>query len=71
MTPDNARQYVFPIRTGIGAVPGRNLVILTIVYKLSPDEPEEFEARFALYPNLAESIISDLQQALRDLHLHG
>ena len=68
--PDNTRQFVFPIETGIGALLDQDLVRMVLVYKLDPAEPEVYEARFALRPSLAKSIVSDLQAALRDLDSH-
>ena len=49
--PDNTRQFVFPIETGIGALLDQDLVRMVLVYKLDPAEPEVYEARFALRPS--------------------
>ena len=63
----NIRQFVFPIKTGVGAYPPLNLIRMTIIYKLAPDDPEEFEIRFALGPDVAQSLVADLQSAMQDL----
>ena len=65
--PENTRLYVTPVKIGTGISRHRDLVLLTIVYKLSPDEPEEYELRLALEKPHSEAILAGLREAIQSL----
>ena len=65
---DNTTRFVFPTRTVIGKAVGQDLVFLIISYKLTPDDPEEFEVRFALTIEQAESISNGLSAAIQEVN---
>ena len=65
--PDNTERYVSPTRVGVGRAIGRDVVLLSIVYKLAPAEPEEYKQRYVLTKAQATAIAQDLLSMVRDL----
>ena len=63
--PDNAERYVSPTRVGVGRAIGRDVVLLSIVYKLDPADQEEYQQRYVL--TKAHAIAQDLLSMVRDL----
>ena len=63
----NYERHVFPTRLEIGIAPRQGVVGLSFWYKLSPDEPEEFQQRYALTIEQATSIGQNLLDAVRKL----
>ena len=64
---DNTVRLVRPTRSEIGRAKGTDFVVLGLFYKLSPEDPEEFQARFALTVQQATSIVEDLAAAIADV----
>ena len=64
---DNTTRFVRLTRIEIGGAVGSELVLLSLFYKLSPDDPEEYQARFALTIEEAEGISSNLSAVIRDI----
>ena len=64
---DDTTRYVFPTEMVIGIAPHQGLVGLSLRYKLSPDEPEEFQQRYALTIEQATTIAKRLLGAVQEL----
>ena len=64
---DDTTRYVFPTRLEIGIAPRQGVVGLSFWYKLSPDEPEEFQQRYALSIEQATSIAQGLLASAQEL----
>lgn len=64
---DYTERYVTPIRVGVGHARRQGAVLLRIVYKLSPDQPEEYEQRYMMSPTQATAIAHDLLAMVQDL----
>ena len=70
MTGNNGNtttRYAFPTEMVIGIAPRQGLVSLTLRYKLSPDEPEEFQQHYALTIEQATTIANSLLEAVQEL----
>ena len=64
---DDTTRYVFPIEMEIGIAPRQGVVSLSLRYKLSADEPEEFRQRYALTIEQATTIAKRLLEAAQEL----
>ena len=64
---DATTRHVFPIRSEVGVYRPSNLVLFHLTYKLSPDEPEEFQQHYALATEQAAAIARQLLDAVHDL----
>ena len=64
---DDTTRYVFPSQMEIGIAPRQGVVTLSLRYKLSPDEPEEFQQRYALTIEQATTIANRLLEAAQEL----
>lgn len=64
---DATLQHVFPVQSVVGVYHPDNLILLHLTYKLSPDEPEEFQQRYALTTEQATTIAQNLLDAVRYL----
>ena len=64
---DDTTRYVFPTHMEVGIAPRQGVVGLILRYKLSPDEPEEFQQRYGLTIQQAEAIAKALLEAAQEL----
>ena len=64
---DDTTRHVFPTQVAVGLAPKWNCVFLHVTYKLSPDEPEEFQQRYALTKDQAVSIGQNLLSGAEEL----
>ena len=64
---DDTTRYVFPTQIEIGLAPRQGVVSLSLRYKLSPDEPEGFQQRYALTIEQATYIAESLLEAAQEL----
>ena len=64
---DDTTRHVSPIEMKIGIAALEGLVSLSLRYKLSPDEPEEFQQRYALTIDQATTIAKGLLGAVQEL----
>ena len=64
---DYTTRHVFPTEMVIGIEPRQGLVSLSLRYKLCPDEPEEFQQRYALTIEQATTIAKRLLEAVQEL----
>ena len=60
-------RHVFPILSEVGVYRPSNLVLLHLTYKLSADEPEEFQQHYVLTIEQATAIADQLLDAVHDL----
>lgn len=66
--PSGMMRFVRPIRIEIGgSLRNRDLVLLTIVFQLSPDDPEEFQLRIALDESQALYVSQTILEVLDQL----
>ena len=64
---DNTTRFVFPTGLMVAVAREANLILLSLTYKLSPDEPEEFQQRYAMDIEQATSLGNHLLEAAQDL----
>ena len=64
---DDTTRYVFLTHIEVGIAPRQGVVGLILRYKLSASEPEEFQQRYGLTIQQAETIANDLLLAVREL----
>ena len=62
--PENTIPFVTPVRIGSAISRDQGVVLLTIAYKVSPDDPEEFQLRLALEREHSEAFLAALRESM-------